>query len=43
LVIIAPEQDSDEAIKFANECAARIATVAGPSRIVEALASVLER
>ena len=43
LVVIAPEQDSDEAVRFANECAARIATVAGPSRVVEALAAVLER
>jgi hypothetical protein len=43
LVVIAPEQDCDEALKFANDCAARIATVAGPSRIVDALAVVLER
>jgi Mg-chelatase subunit ChlD len=43
LVIVAPEQDSDEAVRFANETGARIATVAGPSRVVEALALVLER
>jgi Mg-chelatase subunit ChlD len=43
LAIVAPEQDSDEAIRFANECGARLATVAGPSRVVEALAAVLER
>jgi Mg-chelatase subunit ChlD len=43
LVVVAPEQDCDEAVRFANDCGARIATVAGPSRIVEALAAVLER
>ena len=43
LVIVAPEQDCDEAVRLANECGARIATVAGPSRVVEALASLLER
>jgi uncharacterized protein with von Willebrand factor type A (vWA) domain len=43
LVIIAPEQDSDEAFRFAGERGARIATVAGPSLVVEALAAVLER
>lgn len=42
LVIVAPEQDCDEAVRFARECSARIATVAGPSRIVEALTSVLD-
>jgi Mg-chelatase subunit ChlD len=43
LAVIAPEQDSDEARRFANDCGARMATVSGPSRIVEALATVLER
>lgn len=42
LVIVAPEQDCDEAVRFALECSVRIATVAGPSRIVEALTSVLD-
>lgn len=43
LVIVAPEQDCDEAVRLAGECAARIATVSGPSHVVEALAAVLER
>jgi Mg-chelatase subunit ChlD len=43
LVILAPEQDCDEAVRFANDAAARIATVVGPSQVVEALAAVLER
>ncbi len=43
LVIVAPEQDCDEALSFAGRCGARIATVSGPSQIVEALATVLER
>jgi uncharacterized protein with von Willebrand factor type A (vWA) domain len=43
LVIVAPEQDSAEAFTFAQQCHARVATVAGPSQIVEALAAVLER
>jgi Mg-chelatase subunit ChlD len=43
LVIVAPEQDCAEAVKFADECGARIATVAGPSRVAAALATVLER
>jgi Mg-chelatase subunit ChlD len=43
LVVVAPEQDSDEAVRFASECGARIAVVSGPSQIVEALAAVLER
>lgn len=43
LVIVAPEQDSAEAISFAQQCHARVATVAGPSQIAEALAAVLER
>jgi Mg-chelatase subunit ChlD len=42
LVVVAPEQDSDEAIKFAAEHGARIATVSGPSRVVEALTAVLD-
>ena len=43
LVIVAPEQDCDEAFSFAGRCGARIATVSGSSQIVEALATVLER
>lgn len=42
LVIVAPEQDCAEAITFAQQCHARVATVAGPSQIAEALAAVLE-
>jgi Mg-chelatase subunit ChlD len=43
LVIVAPEQDCDEAVSFALRCSARLATVSGPSQIVEALGAVLER
>jgi Mg-chelatase subunit ChlD len=43
LVVVAPEQDCAEAVSFAQQCGARMATVAGPSQVVEALASVLER
>jgi hypothetical protein len=43
VVIVAPAQDCDEAIRFAGECGARIATATGPSGVVEALATVLER
>jgi len=43
LAVVAPEQDCAEAITFAQACGARMATVGGPSQIVEALASVLER
>lgn len=43
VVVVAPEQDCEEAVRFAHECGARIATVAGPSHAVEALATVLER
>lgn len=43
LVVVAPEQDCEEAIKFANECGARIALAAGPFHVLEALALVLER
>jgi Mg-chelatase subunit ChlD len=43
LVVIAPEQDCEEALRFANNCGARVATVSGPMRIVEALTTVLER
>ena len=42
LVVVASEQDCEEAIRFASECGARIATAAGPSHVVEALAAVLE-
>ncbi len=43
LVIIAPEQDCEEALRLALECGARLTTVAGPSRAAEALETVLER
>ena len=43
LVVVAPEQDCEEALSFASKCGARIATAAGPSHVVEALAAVLER
>ncbi|MEP7114237.1 MAG: vWA domain-containing protein, partial [Ilumatobacteraceae bacterium] len=43
LVVIAPEQDCDQARRFANDLGARIATVSGPSQVVEALAAVLDR
>jgi Mg-chelatase subunit ChlD len=43
LAIIAPEQDCEEAMRFALQCGARLATVAGPSGASEALEIVLER
>ncbi|MDP9463543.1 MAG: VWA domain-containing protein [Actinomycetota bacterium] len=43
VVVVAPESDCDEALVFAHQCGARIATVAGPSHAVEALVTVLER
>ena len=43
LVIVAPEQDCNEAVNFASQCGARLATVSGPSQIVEALGTVLDR
>ncbi len=43
LVIVAPDQDCDEALSLARRCGVRVATVSGPSQIVEALATVLER
>lgn len=43
LMIVAPEQDCDEALRFANEVGARISTVSGPSQVVAALAAVLDR
>jgi len=43
LVVVAPDQDSAEAVTFARRCGARITTVGGPSQIAQALASVLER
>jgi Mg-chelatase subunit ChlD len=43
LVIIAPEQDCEEAMRLALDCGARVTTVAGPSRAAEALEAVLER
>lgn len=42
LVVIAPEDDHDEATAFAARVGARIALVGGPSEIPEVLARVLE-
>jgi hypothetical protein len=42
LVVIAPEEDHDEATAFAARVGARIALVGGPSEIPEVLARVLE-
>jgi Mg-chelatase subunit ChlD len=42
LVIVAPEQDCDEAVRLAGECSARIAIASGPTQVVEALATLLE-
>lgn len=43
LVILAPEGDAEEAERLAGQVGARCATVAGPTSIVAALASVLDR
>jgi hypothetical protein len=43
LVIIAPENDADEAEALARETAARITTVAGPSDAAAAIMRVLDR
>ncbi|MEY2959711.1 MAG: hypothetical protein RLZZ01_2279 [Actinomycetota bacterium] len=43
VVILAPEGDADDARRLAESIGARLATVGGPSSIVSALASVLER
>ena len=43
VVVVAPAQDCEEALRFARGCGARFATVGGPSEVVEALALVLER
>jgi hypothetical protein len=43
IVVIAPQQDCDEAVRFAHESGARIAMVDGPSHAAEALSSVLDR
>ena len=43
VVVVAPAEDCDEAFDFAQRIGARIATVDGPSSVVDALASVLER
>lgn len=43
VVVVAPMEDCAEAVRFAGECGARLATVDGPSQVVEALAVVLER
>ena len=43
IVVVAPAEDCDEAVSFAAACGARLATVGGPSGVLEALAAVLER
>jgi hypothetical protein len=43
VVVVAPAADCDEAFDFARRIGARIATVDGPSSVVDAMASVLER
>lgn len=43
IVVVAPQHDCEEALRFADECGARIATATGPSTVVDALASVLDR
>jgi GGDEF domain-containing protein len=42
VIVIAPEEDHDEAQAFADRIGARIALVSGPSEIPEVLARVLE-
>ena len=43
LVVVAPEDDSDEAFAFAARVGARCITVSGPSQVAEALTQALER
>lgn len=43
LAVVAPAVDGDEAVRFACASGARVATVTGPSDVVEALTAVLER
>ena len=43
LVIVAPEDDSDEAVAFAARVGARRLTVSGPSQVAEALTRALDR
>lgn len=43
IVVVAPEHDCDEAVRFAGECGAKVATATGPSQVVDALASLLDR
>ena len=42
VVVIAPDGDSDEALVFARQCGARMATASGPTGVVEALGSLLQ-
>ena len=42
LVIIAPEEDADEARLLSSSVGARLTLISGPSQIPEALARVLE-
>jgi len=43
LVVVAPEEDSDEAVAFAARVGARCLTVSGPSQVAEALTRALDR
>jgi len=43
LVVVAPEDDSDEAYAFAARTGARCLTISGPSQVAEALTRALER
>jgi hypothetical protein len=43
VAVVAPADDCSEALDFARLIGARMATVDGPTSVVEALASVLER
>ena len=43
LVIVAPEEDCDEAMAFAARTGARCLTISGPSQVAEALTRALDR
>jgi Mg-chelatase subunit ChlD len=43
LAVIAPRSDCEEAVRFTDECGARLALVDGPSGIVAAVTAALER
>ena len=42
LLIIAPEGDSEEAERLAAQVGAKLRTVSGPSRVADALSSLLD-